>query len=304
LDKLTELINQAINDVYHHAEHSTLGIPPALAWEKSKAKHKRPYIGDVEFLERAFGVLRDGTLTTSGITFDRMTFHDPLITQSLLDDLASKSPRRSQRKSPLSSLSPRVAFKFNPANVDVIHVWNSKRKKYVSLPNQSAKALKGLSLWHWNVLRLWAKQESIAFSSPEDQYAARVRLRENIEESIPAEAYKTIKKQRRILHEPSKLIEGTTVVMTEAPATVSGMAKDDFETKVAAHSPDGNRIPPKGPARGRKKRKGPDQRTRRRMREAAISDKVTTKEATKPKLAGTVAAFADRMKSSATASEP
>ena len=304
LDKLTELINQAINDVYHYTEHSTLGIPPALAWEKSKAKHKRPYIGDVEFLERAFGVLRDGTLTTSGITFDGMTFHDPLTTQALLDDLAGTAPRRARRKSPLSSLNPRVAFKFNPANIEVIHVWNSKRKKYVSLPNQSAKAVKGLSLWHWNVLRLWAKQESIAFSSPEEQYAARVRLRENIEESIPSEAYKTIKKQRRILHEPSKLVEGTTVVMTEAPATVSGMAKDDFEIKVAAHSPDGTRIPPKGPARGRRTRKGPDHRTRQRMRDAIIGDKATTKEATKPKLAGTVAAFAERMKSSSARPRP
>ncbi|HEX9468257.1 MAG TPA: hypothetical protein VF957_01815, partial [Bradyrhizobium sp.] len=298
LDKLTELINQAVNDVYHYTEHDTIGIPPALAWEKSKAKHKRPYIGDAEFLERAFGALRDGTLTTSGITFERMTFHDPLITQTLLDDLAGTAPRRARRKSPLSSLNPRVRFKFNPANIDVIHVWNSKRKKYISLPNLSAKATAGLSLWHWKILRLWAKQESIAFSSPEEQYAARVRLRENIEESIPAEAFKTIKKQRRILHEPSKLVEGTTVVMTEAPATVSGMAKDDFEIKVAAHSPAGNRIPPKGPARGRRKRKGPDRRTRQRMRDAVASNKVTTKELVKPKLAGTVAAFAERMKAS------
>jgi len=295
LDKLTELINQAINDVYHYTEHSTLLIPPALAWEKSKAKNKRPYIGDSDFLERAFGVLRDGTLTTSGLTFDGMTFHDPEITQQLLDDLACEAPRRSLRKSPLSSRNPRVAFKFNPANVEVIHIWNAKRKKYVSLPNQSGKAVKGLSLWHWNILRIWAKQESIAFSSPEEQYAARVRLRENIEESIPSEAYSSIKKQRRLLHEPSKLAEGTTVVMTEAPPTVSGMGKDDFEIKVAAHSPEGNRIPPKGPVRGGKKKS--DRQTRRRMRDAVVNDQPPLKEPSKPKIAGTVAAFAARMKS-------
>jgi putative transposase len=296
MDKLTELLNQAINDIYHYREHGTLGIPPALAWEKSKAKHKRPYIGDHQFLESAFGVLRDGTLTTSGLTFDRLTFHDPFITQTLLSDLACTTPRRSRRKSPLSSLNVRVSFKFNPANIDTIYVWNPKTKKYVSLPNEAGKATKGLSLWHWNILRLWAKEESVAFSSPDEQLAARVRLRENIEESIPSEAYKTIKKQRRILHEPSMLPEGTTVVMTEAPPTQSGMAADDFEIKVAAHAPDGDRIPPKGPARGGKKGKRPDKRTRRRMRDAVLDDKPTLKEAQKPKLAGTVAAFAARMK--------
>jgi putative transposase len=296
LDKLTELLNQAINDCYHYDEHTTLGIPPALAWEKSKKKHKRPFIGDSEFLEKAFGVLRQGVLTTSGLTFDRLTFHDPNITQTLLSELAGTARRRTRRKSPLSSLNIRVMFKFNPANIDVIHVWNSKRKEYMSLPNEAAKAVRGLSLWHWNILRIWAKEESIAFSTPDEQLAARERLRENIEESIPAEAYKSIKKQRRILHEPSKIPEGTVVVMTEAPPTVSGMAADDFEIKVAAHAPDGDRIPPPDPARG-KKRKGSSKRTRQRMRDAAISNKATTKEATKPKIAGTVAAFADRMKS-------
>jgi putative transposase len=301
LDKLTELLNQTINDIYHYREHGTLGIPPALAWEKSKARHKRPYIGDATFLERAFGVLRDGTLTTSGITFDRMTFHDPSITQSLLSDLASTTPRRQRRKSPLSSLNVRVSFKFNPANIDTIHIWNPKRKAYVSLPNEAAKAVKGLSLWHWNILRLWAKQESIAFSSPEEQYAARVRLRENIEESIPSEAYKTIKKQRRILHEPSKLVEGTTIVMTQAPATVSGMAADDFEVKVAAHAPDGDRIAPPGPARGKKRKSTPDKRTKQRMKEAATSEGKVITEPKKPKLMNTVAAFAMRMKTHADA---
>jgi putative transposase len=241
-------------------------------------------------------------LTTSGLTFDRLTFHDPNITQTLLSELAGTAPRRTRRKSPLSSLNIRVMFKFNPANIDVIHVWNSKRKEYMSLPNEAAKAVRGLSLWHWNILRIWAKEESIAFSTPDEQLAARERLRENIEESIPAEAYKSIKKQRRILHEPSKIPEGTVVVMTEAPPTVSGMAADDFEIKVAAHAPNGDRIPPPGPARG-KKRKKPGKRHLKRVRDAATSDEKPAKEPPDLKLKKTVSAFAVRMKNFADAME-
>jgi putative transposase len=272
LEKLTELVNMAINDVYHYRRHATLGMPPALAWEKSKKKHKRAFIGDVDFLEKAFGVQRDGVLTTSGIQFENMIFHDPQITGSLLDDLGKTAPRRKRRKSMFSSLNPRVMFKFNPANVEVIHVWNSVKKKYISLPNQSGKAVSGLSLWHWRILRIWAKQESIAFSSPEEQLAARVRLRESIEESIPSEAYKTIKHQRRLLHEPSKLVEGSTIVMTQAPPTAAGMAPDDYEMEVAAHAPKGSRITPPGPRRGGKKSKTLSRRTQQRMNEAARSE--------------------------------
>jgi putative transposase len=295
LEKLTELVNMAINDIYHYDPHRTLGIPPALAWEKSKAKHKRPFIGDVGFLEKVFGVQRDGVLTTAGIQHENMTFHDPLITGQLMDDLGSTAPRRRRRKSLLSSLNPRVMFKFNPANVEAIHVWNSATKKYVTLPNQSGKAATGLSLWHWKILRIWAQQESVAFSTPAEQLAARVRLRESIEETIPSQAYKTVKHQRRLLHEPSKLIEGSAIVMTQAPPTVSGMAADDFEIEVAAHAPDGDRISPPGPARGGKKRKKPTRRTRARMTEAATAQHRKPKEVAALKVAKTVGAFAKRL---------
>ena len=109
LSKLTELVNMTINDLYHYAPHSTIEMPPALAWEKSKRKHKRPYIGDIDFLDKAFGALETGTLTTSGIKFENMEFHDTEITGALMDDLGGLAPRRKRRKSLLSSLNPKVA---------------------------------------------------------------------------------------------------------------------------------------------------------------------------------------------------
>jgi putative transposase len=229
-------------------------MSPALVWKKSKEKHKRPFIADVDFLDRAFGAMDDGTLTTSGITFDHMTFHDPAITGELMNDLKKTAPKR-KRRGILSSGNPRVMFKYNPVNMEAIYVWNSVSKKYVRLPNAAGEMAIGLSKWHWKILRLWAAQEQLEFVTPEQQAAARRRLRENIEATIPSEAYKTIKDQRRILHEPSEILEGKAVRMTTATGTVGGMGPDDIEIDVARHAPDGGRIPPRGPKRGRSKKK-------------------------------------------------
>ncbi|MCP3471823.1 hypothetical protein NLM33_25145 [Bradyrhizobium sp. CCGUVB1N3] len=288
LSKLTELVNMCINDVYHYEPHSTIGMPPALAWEKSKQKHKRPFIGDIDFLDKAFGALETGVLTTSGIKFDNMEFHDPKTTGALMDDLGGKAPRRKRRKSLLSSLNPQVMFKYNPANIEAISVWNELRKEYIRLPNIAGEGAAGLSIWHWRILRIWTEQESIAFSTPSEQLAARRRLREAVEEQIPAAAFKAIKQQRRILHEPSELIEGKITLKTKAPPTVGGMAQDDVEIDVAAFAPDGNRVPPPGPARGRSKGKKVDGRTKERMKEA----KQSAPELRSAKRADLVAAFA------------
>lgn len=257
--KLVELINQTVNDVYHYDTHSTIGRPPALAWEKSKQKSKRAFIDNSDFLEAAFGVLEEGTLTTSGIEFNGMTFHEPAITGALLNDLRKDTPKR-RRRGMLSSANPRVMFKYNPANIEVIYVWNQKRKQYIRLPNAAGEAAKGLSIWHWRILKIWAQQENILFVTPKEQLAARRRLRENIEATIPEEAYKAVKRQRRILYEPSEILEGKTVCVTTATATVGGMGPDDVEIAVSHHAPSGSRIPPKGPARGRRKSKKPSRR--------------------------------------------
>lgn len=262
--KLVELINQTINDVYHYDTHSTIGRPPALAWEKSKKKHKRAYISEPDFLEAAFGALEDGTLTTSGIEFDGMTFHEPAVTGALLNDLRKGTPKR-RRRGMFSSANPRVMFKYNPANVEAIYVWNAERKQYVRLPNAAGEAAKGLSKWHWRILRIWAEQENIQFVTPEEQLAARRRLRENIEATIPEEAYKAVKRQRRIIYQPSEILEGKTVCITTATASVGGMGSDDIDIAVSHHAPHGNRIPPKGPARGRRKSKKPSIRKSTRV---------------------------------------
>jgi putative transposase len=286
LSKLTELINQTINDVYHYKKHSTTGMPPARAWEISKRKNKRPYISDIDFLDKAFGALGTAVLTTSGVRFDTMQFHDPTITTDLLNDLAREEPKRKRRKSRLSSAAVHVMFKYNPADISKIHVWNSKTKKYVSLPNMSGDASLGLSKWHWRILRIWAEQENIAFSTPAEQLDARRRLRENVEATIPHEAYKTIKMQRRVLHEPSEIIDGDVVLMTEAAPTVNGMSPDDIEIEVALHAPSGNRIPSKGPVRGGKRGKG----GRRKRRQVEMPPAGSAPNATREAL---IAAFAE-----------
>jgi putative transposase len=161
LDVLTELANMAVNDIYHIRPHSTLRMQPALAWQKSIALHKRPFIGDLDFLDKAFGATGVRTLTTSGIQFEGMTFHDTDITSSLLNDLARTTPHK-ERLDILSSANVEVMFRYNKVNMDAINVWNERRKEYVRLPNAAGDAFTGMSLRHWEILKVWTQIEALA----------------------------------------------------------------------------------------------------------------------------------------------
>jgi putative transposase len=257
LETLTELINMTVNDIYHRDPHRTLRMPPALAWQKSIERHKRPYIGDLNFIDKAFGAVGTGTLTTSGIEFKGMTFHDPAITGSLLSELAHKTPHGARRKSLFSSATAQVMWKYNPVNMDAINVWSEKRIDYIRLPNAAGGAVVGLSLRHWQILRIWAEKESLAFSTPEQQAEARLRQLERIQEEFPEMAHRSIKNARRIIHNPAELIEGKATLHTTAAPTVGGMAEDNIEIDVRLNSPTGNRIPPKGPVRGKRRSRKP-----------------------------------------------
>lgn len=120
-------------------------------------------------------------------------------------------------------------------------------------------------------MRIWAEQENIQFVTPQEQLAARRLLRENIEATIPEEAYKAVKRQRRIIYEPSQILEGKAVCISTATASVGGMGPDDIEIAVSHHAPDGNRIPPKGPTRGRRKKKKSTRKSTRIEVEALLS---------------------------------
>jgi hypothetical protein len=115
------------------------------------------------------------------------------------------------------------------------------------------------------------------------------RLLDRIQEELPTMAFKSIKHARRIIHNPAELIEGRPTLHTTAKPSVSGMSEDNIEIDVRLNAPDGNRIPPKGPNRGKrkgKKKPAPPSPT------ALVALPKPTQSAAQNKLAQNIAAFA------------
>jgi hypothetical protein len=115
LGDLDALIHEAII-VYQNEKHEGLGAIPARIWRDKIAIHKRHFIADITALDHVLGRVETAQLTTSGIRFKYMTFHDPEITSALLDDLVKEASVRSQSDKT-----------YAPGRVNVRHQMESRR---------------------------------------------------------------------------------------------------------------------------------------------------------------------------------
>lgn len=266
LSKLEELTYEAIYTVYQLERHSGISSPPALVWQKSLQSGAREIIDDVGFLASAFGTVHDAVLTREGVRFRHMTFHDPLITTELLNDLAWTTPMRARRKRP-SSATAAVKIKYNPAVIAEIQVWNPRKKPkpgYVTLPNWDRRyaSSPGLGFWHHDKIKEFADAESMAFRTDEEKCLARDRLRAKIEAAAPDLKFAAMRTQRRLLHPAVPVLKGDTVQLWETVPSISGLADNDVIVAVAAHERADDGFPGKGPRRGGKKAAKSAARTR------------------------------------------
>jgi len=256
LSKLEEFIYEAIYELYQMEVHSGIGMAPLLAWRKGLQSEAREIIDDIGFLASAFGVVDDAVLTREGIRFRNMTFHDPVTTTTLLNDLSSTTPARARRKRP-SSATASVKIKYNPAVISEIQVWNPKQKPtrgYVSLPNWNTKyaSTTGLGFWHHDRIKEFADAENLAFQTDEERLLARDRLRAKLEATAPGLKLAAMRRQRRLLHPPVPVLKGDTVQLREGIPSISGLSKNDVAVSIAAQERADNGFPEMGPRRGGK----------------------------------------------------
>jgi transposase InsO family protein len=88
LNDLDELMHQLIIDGYHRDPHEGLNDDiPARLWREKLIFHKRPWIRDIKALNALLGRTTTATLTTSGIQFSNLRFHDKHVVAVLLREL-------------------------------------------------------------------------------------------------------------------------------------------------------------------------------------------------------------------------
>ena len=253
LGQLEDLIWEAIC-YYHIEEHSDLLRPPADVWRQDTEAFAVPVVGDDRQLDRMLGQMKyPCTLTKSGVELFGLQFHDRVLTSALLEDLISLEPRRGQRR---GSATAKVKVKYNPANIAEINVWNQRRNVYVTLPCTDDRYTSGISLWHHNQLRAWAKICGLRFSSEEDRLLARAELQKRISEYAPELRGKERRAAARLLHSPKveAILEGNGVGVAFAPARHDGLAPIIEHQTLASIREDGD-TPPTRPARNKTKPK-------------------------------------------------
>jgi putative transposase len=255
ITQLEDLIWTAIS-YYHIEEHKGLGCPPASVWALDMKAHGIPVIGDDSQLDKMAGALKPNCrLTTSGVELFGLHFHDPVLTSNLLEDMIVSEPIRGKRK---GSATITVKVKYNPINAAEIHVWNSRRNVYVTLPCTHSLYTDDLSFWQHHQIRDWTRRKGLEFSSERDRMEARARLIDEVSSAMPGLKIKQRRTVARLLSSSrvAEAIASGKVTVAEAPARHDGLAPIIEQDALSLHREDGGR-PPTRPPRGGSKRPPP-----------------------------------------------
>jgi putative transposase len=195
LGELSELIDEFVY-LYHITPHSGLEMQPALAWDISRRSHPINLLNDPQRLDQLVGEPFVARLTRNGIRRHNLSWSDPYVLGQLADDLAAFEPARDRIT---GSFSATVKVKFNRANLGHVHVWNDRRRCYVTLPSTTPRYAEGLSLFQHEQVRAWARREALAFNTEDEQLAARHALNERIKELAPSVAIRERNAMARML---------------------------------------------------------------------------------------------------------
>lgn len=207
ISELRELIEYFIA-VYHMTVHSGIGTQPAQFWTKSMAAHGRHLMTDAP----RFGILLGETiygvqLHRWGFVLNGIRYTHPNNVQIGLDVLAgpqavgttedytkaptdvgrnSKGRRRKSRSAGLGNngASANLKVKRNTANLGRVHAWVPGHG-WLEYEAANLGYAEGLSLHQHEQIAKWAASRNMAFSTEEDQLAARASLIDRIRELAP-----------------------------------------------------------------------------------------------------------------------
>jgi putative transposase len=254
IEQLESLIHEAVA-TYHVSRHKGIRAVPAQLWQQDMKAHGIDVIGDDRALEKMMGAIKyPCRVTRSGVSLFGLQFHHETRVSGLLEDLAGLEPKRGQA---IGSAIVTVKVKYNPANLAEIHVWNRRRKAYVTLPCLDERYAAGMSLWHHRKVQEWARLKGSAFNTETQRILARAQLIDRIEESAPHLRGAARNAMRRLLTQPKIERPGSGIpVIAYAPARHDGLAPVIEHETLAGKRADGGQAPTR-PARPPKEKPRP-----------------------------------------------
>lgn len=238
ISELRELIEYFIA-VYHMTVHSGIGTQPAQFWTRSMAAHGRHLMTDAP----RFGILLGETiygvqLHRWGFVLNGIRYTHPNNVQIGLDALAgaqavgtaedyteaptevgrnSKGRRRKSRSAGLGNngASANLKVKRNTANLGRVHAWVPGHG-WLEYEAANLGYAEGLSLHQHEQIGKWATSRNMAFSTEEDQLAARASLIERIRELAPDMSLRDRRATARMLEDNAVTTGSAAVVHDDA----------------------------------------------------------------------------------------
>jgi putative transposase len=241
-DDLNERLHE-FNDFYSYRKHTGIDAIPARIWQEGLAIQRRRWIKDVAALDGVLGRVDTATISGNGIKFKNQRWHDESVTSLLLNDLVRYEKKRSQDPRTFGQSRAQVIVKWTP-DASAIKVWNrggEPNPYWVTMPNVKAEALKGLTFWHLDRIREFAKEKDLEFSPEDDQWEAFDRLRKHYKKLAGQMPMRETRQARRGLGWELGQFDDTTV---NEPI---GITLDDIKDVEAEASTAGlNKVEPEG----------------------------------------------------------
>lgn len=220
MDELEAVANQIIAD-YNTSPHSGIGDrQPALVFEKDLNKYGINYFSDFDNFRRdTMAIVEGAQVSPSGLRAFGLRYHDIQAVPGLLNDLVPIEPRRKRR----ADATATVHFRYDPADISTIQVWNRVSRKYVELRCSDERYADGMPLWLHEKIQAEAKAQGASFNSEEERLAMRGQLIKAIRNISPKAHAEYRKRLAQLLESPRlRQITGNLVDLTnEHPEAVT-----------------------------------------------------------------------------------
>ncbi|MGY6637733.1 MAG: integrase catalytic domain-containing protein [Erythrobacter sp.] len=250
MDELEAVANQVIAD-YNTSPHSGIGDrQPALVFEQDINKYGINYFSDFDSFRRdTMAIVEGAQLSPSGLRAFGLRYHDIEAVPALLNHLVPIEPRRKRRDDATAT----VHFRYDPADISTIQVWNRVTRKYVELRCSDERYADGMPLWLHEKIQAEAKAQGASFNSEEERLAMRGQLIKAVRNISPKALAEYRKRLAQLLEIPRiRQITGNLVDLTNAHPEAATLGDYISQDRAALNAVDDEILSPRtAPRNGR-----------------------------------------------------
>ncbi len=167
LEAFMRMLHLWIVDIYHHTLHKGLNDTPARVWASGIKRYPPEVPPNLEALNILLGRKVERTLFHYGIELFGLKYN-------------SKELGLLRRR--LYNKTDKVIVKVDETDISTVYVWDSFNNKYIVVPAIARQYASGLTLFHHNVLRRFARMTAQSKVDIHHLIDAKERLAKLIEE--------------------------------------------------------------------------------------------------------------------------